>query len=85
MFLSYCQRAASPVATEVLPSINFFCLVNLFIGRGSSGYENYFVSSSVGKRLGNSGLKGNGHKRTGETFSPCDLASDQYSSARSSQ
>ena len=85
VFFSYCHKAASLVAAAIFPSVNFFWPVNLFIGRGFSGYEIYFGSSSVGKRLGNTGLKGKGDGRTGGTFSPFDLTSDQYSSRILSQ
>jgi len=64
------------VAAEILPSVNFSWPVNLFIGRGSSGCEIYFGYSSVEKMLGNTGLKRKGDRRTGGTFSPCDLSSD---------
>ena len=39
----------------------------------------------MGKRLENTGLKGEGDRRTGGTFSPCDLSSDQYSNSLLSQ
>jgi hypothetical protein len=79
VFFSYCHRDVSPVAAAILLSINCFWPVNLFVGRGSSGCEYYIGSSSMGKVVGNTGLKGKGDRITEGTLSPCDPSSDQYS------
>jgi hypothetical protein len=41
----------------MLPTINFFWAVNVFIGRGSSGYEKLFRGSSMERMLGNTGVR----------------------------